>query len=50
MATSSNSQTNVTSPKNLIERIFEDKKRILAAIKKGEKLSSVKGIKIVSPL
>ena len=36
--------------KNPIIQMIEDKKRIVKAIKKGESLSTLKGIKIVSPL
>ena len=36
--------------KNPIIQMIEDKKRIVKAIKKGESLSNLKGIKIVSPL
>jgi len=36
--------------KNPILQMIEDKKRIVAAIKNGESLSTLKGIKIVSPL
>ena len=35
---------------NPIVQMIEDKKRIVKAIKNGEDISSLKGIKIVSPL
>ncbi|SDE90273.1 hypothetical protein SAMN05216464_110246 [Mucilaginibacter pineti] len=35
---------------NPIIQMIEDKKRIIQAIKNGESLSTLKGIKIVSPL
>jgi hypothetical protein len=35
---------------NPFEQMIEDKKKIIKAVKNGEKLSSVKGIKIVAPL
>ena len=35
---------------NFIIQIIEDKKRIIEALKNGKKMSSIKGIKIVSPL
>jgi len=36
--------------KNPIVKMIEDKKAIVKAIEKGESLSTLKGIKIVSPL
>ncbi len=38
---------NATNP---IIKMIEDQKRIVKAIKKGEDLSKLKGIKIISPL
>ena len=35
---------------NPIVQMIEDKKRIVKAIKNGESLSTLKGIKIVSPV
>ena len=35
---------------NPLIKMMEDKKRIINAIKSGEDLSTLKGIKIVSPL
>jgi hypothetical protein len=35
---------------NPIYQMVKDKKRIAKAIKNGEKISNIKGIKIVSPL
>ncbi|HEY8784765.1 MAG TPA: hypothetical protein VIM16_24280 [Mucilaginibacter sp.] len=35
---------------NFIVKVIEDKKKIVEALKKGKKLSTLKGIKIVSPL
>jgi len=43
----------VSEPKkdsNPIIQMIEDKKRIVKAIKNGESLSTLKGIKIVSPV
>ena len=37
-------------PYNFIVKVIEDKKRIVETLKKGGKLSSIPGIKIVSPL
>ena len=37
-------------PYNFIIKVIEDKKRIVETLKKGGKLSSITGIKIVSPL
>lgn len=37
-------------PINPIIQMIEDKKRIFEAVKNGESLSNLKGIKIVSPL
>ena len=37
-------------PYNFIIKVIEDKKRIVETLKKGGKLSSISGIKIVSPL
>ncbi len=36
--------------KNLIIQMIEDKERIVQAIENGKSLSTLKGIKIVSPL
>jgi len=36
--------------KNPIIQMIEDKKRIVKAIKNGESLSTLKGIKIVTPV
>jgi hypothetical protein len=38
------------SAQNPIVKMIEDKKAIVKAIEKGESLSTLKGIKIVSPL
>ncbi len=41
------------SPRNAsnpIMKMIQDKKKIMVAIKKGKKLSSVKGVKFVSPI
>lgn len=35
---------------NPIKKMIEDKKVVIAAIKNGESLSNLKGIKIVNPL
>jgi hypothetical protein len=35
---------------NPIVQMIEDKKRVVEAIKKGKSLSTLKGIKVVSPL
>jgi hypothetical protein len=35
---------------NPIYQMIKDKRRIIEAIKNGEKVSNIKGIKIVSPL
>ncbi len=35
---------------NSIKQMIEDKKAIIKAVKRGDKVSSIKGIKIVSPL
>jgi hypothetical protein len=45
-----NTVSEVMTSKNPIIQMIEDKKRIVKAIKKGESLSTLKGIKIVSPL
>lgn len=37
-------------PYNFIIKVIEDKKRIVDTLKKGGKLSSIPGLKIVSPL
>ncbi|PWK80041.1 hypothetical protein LX99_00505 [Mucilaginibacter oryzae] len=39
-----------TNANNPIVKMIEDKKRIVKAIKNGESLSTLKDIKIVSPL
>jgi len=36
--------------KNPIKQMIEDKKRIVKAIENGQSLSTLKGIKIVSPV
>jgi len=36
--------------KNPLVQMVEDKKKIISAVKNGEKISSIKGIKFVSPL
>jgi hypothetical protein len=36
--------------KNPIIQMIEDKKRVVKAIENGESLSTLKGIKVVSPL
>jgi|GEM_PF-5512394 len=36
--------------KNPIVQMIEDKKTVVAAIKKGKSLSTLEGIKVVSPL
>jgi hypothetical protein len=35
---------------NPIKKMIEDKKAIIAALKNGESLSNLKGIKLVNPL
>ena len=40
----------VKQSKNLIIQMIEDKERIVQAIENGKSLSTLKGIKIVSPL
>ena len=50
MATSSKNQSKDQASKNLINKIYEDKTRIIEALKKGENLSTLKGIKFVKPL
>lgn len=40
----------IKKSKNPIIQMIEDKKRIITAIENGESLSTLKGIKIVSPL
>ena len=40
----------INKRKNPIVQMIEDKKRIVKAIENGESLSTLKGIKIVSPL
>lgn len=40
----------INKHKNPIVQMIEDKKRIVKAIENGESLSTLKGIKIVSPL
>ena len=40
----------INKDKNPIVQMIEDKKRIVKAIENGESLSTLKGIKIVSPL
>jgi len=40
----------IKNSKNPIIQMIEDKKRIVHAIKNGKSLSTLKGIKIVSPL
>ena len=41
---------NTERPYNFIVKVIEDKKRIVETLKKGGKLSSITGIKIVAPL
>lgn len=40
----------ISKDKNPIVQMIEDKKRIVKAIENGESLSTLKGIKMVSPL
>jgi hypothetical protein len=35
---------------NPIKKMIEDKKMVIAAIKNGESISNIKGIKVVNPL
>ncbi len=44
------SVSEIKSSKNPIKQMIEDKKSITKAIENGENLSTLKGIKIVSPL
>ncbi|MFI5139988.1 MAG: hypothetical protein ACHQIM_19370 [Sphingobacteriales bacterium] len=45
-----NTGSEVRKFKNPIVQMIEDKKRIVKAIENGESLSTLKGIKIVSPI
>ncbi|HWZ02016.1 MAG TPA: hypothetical protein VNX40_00325 [Mucilaginibacter sp.] len=45
-----NTGSEIKKFKNPIIQMMEDKKRVIIAIKNGESLSTLKGIKIVSPI